>query len=40
MVLSSSEVLLRHLWERLSAAINDGSTVLLKYSRLEAAPTR
>jgi hypothetical protein len=27
------------LWERLPAAINDGSTVLLRYSRLEAAPT-
>jgi hypothetical protein len=28
------------LWERLPAAINDDSTVLLQYSRLEAAPTR
>jgi hypothetical protein len=28
------------LWERLPAAINDGSAVLLRYSRLEAAPTR
>jgi hypothetical protein len=27
------------LWERLSAAINDGSAMLLRYSRLEAAPT-
>jgi hypothetical protein len=27
------------LWEWLPAAINDGSTVLLRYSRLEAAPT-
>ncbi len=28
------------LWERLLAAINDGSTVLLRYSWLKAAPTR
>jgi hypothetical protein len=27
-------------WERLPAAINDGSTVLQRYSRLEAAPTK
>jgi hypothetical protein len=27
-------------WERLSAAINDGSTLLLQYSRLKAAPTK
>jgi len=31
---------LNPVWERLPAAINDGSTVLLRYSRLEAAPTR
>jgi len=28
------------LGERLPAAINDGSTVLLRYLRLEATPTR
>jgi hypothetical protein len=28
------------LWERLPAAIRDGNTVRLRYSRLEAAPTR
>jgi hypothetical protein len=28
------------LWERLPAAINRGSTAQMRYSRLEAAPTR
>jgi hypothetical protein len=27
------------VWERLPAAINDGDTLLLRHSRLEAAPT-
>jgi hypothetical protein len=30
----------KNWWERLSAVINDGSTVLLQYSRLKAAPTK